>query len=115
MITKLQGLGRIMKNSIDVYTGSGKEELVNYITSWSATTQGDFEIVLADMVDVGYVHHDVNLSLDIVSKFSKIMLSLFKKLDDLDYIGKKSDSNIFVKEEVVAKQDVKQRRSFLLD
>ncbi len=115
MITKLQGLGRIMKNSIDVYTGSGKEELVNYITSWSATTQGDFENVLANMVDVTYIHHDVNLSLATVSKFSKIMLSLFKKLDDLDYIGKKSDSNIFVKEEVVAKQDVKQRRSFLLD
>jgi hypothetical protein len=115
IITKLQGLSRIVKNSIDVYTGTGKEELVNYITSWSASTQGDFETILAEMIEVRYIHHDVNLSLGIAAKFSKIMVSLFKKLDDLDYIGKKSDSNIFVKEEVVVKQDVKQRCSFLLD
>jgi len=43
------------------------------------------------------------------------MITLFKKLSELDYIGKKSDSNIFVKEEIVAKQEVKNRRSFLLD
>jgi hypothetical protein len=43
------------------------------------------------------------------------MLSLFKKLNELDYIGKKSDSGIFVKEEVVENTEVKSRRSFLLD
>ena len=115
IITKLITLARIIKNSIDIYIGTGKEELVNYLVDWSDTTQGEFEKVLDDMIAVEYKHYDVNLSLNTVSKFSKIMLSLFKKLEELDYIGKKSDSNIFVKEEVVVKQDVKQRRSFLLD
>jgi len=115
IITRLITLSRIIKNSMDVYIGTGKEELVNYLVDWSDATQGEFEKVLEDMIAVEYKHYDVNLSLDTVSKFSKIMLSLFKKLEELDYIGKKSDSNIFVKEEVVVKQDIKQRRSFLLD
>lgn len=43
------------------------------------------------------------------------MLPLFKKLNELDYIGKKNESGIFVKEEVVDKTEVKSRQSLLLD
>lgn len=115
MITYQMSLARVIKNNIDIYKGSGKEELINYLTSWSESSQGDFEKTLEDIIHLQYKHYDLNQSLNIISKFSKIILSLFKKLDDLDYIGQKTDSNIFVKEEVVAKQEIKQRRSFLLD
>jgi hypothetical protein len=43
------------------------------------------------------------------------MLSLFKKLSELEYIGKKAESGIFVKEEAVDPNEQKIRRSFLLD
>lgn len=115
LILKLMSLARLIKNNIDVYKGTGKEELINYLTSWSESTQGNFEKTLEDIIHLEYKHYDLNMSLDLVSQFSKVILSLFKKLDDLDYIGQKSDSNIFVKEEVVAKQEIKERRSFLLD
>ena len=115
VILTLMSLARLIKNNIDLYKGTGKEELINYLTSWTESSQGDFEKTLEDIIHLEYKHYDLNLSLHTISKFSKIILTLFKKLDDLDYIGQKSDSNIFVKEEVVAKQDVKQRRSFLLD
>lgn len=115
MMVHQMSLARVIKNNIDIYKGTGKEELINYLTSWSESTQGDFEKILEDVIHLQYKHYDLNLSLHLVSKFSKIILALFKKLDDLDYIGQKSDSNIFVKEEVVTKKEIKQRRSFLLD
>ncbi len=115
MITKLMALARVIKNSIDVYVGTGKEELLNYLSDWCDLNQGAFENVLIQMIDLEYQHTDINKALFNVSSFTKLMMSLFKKLNELDYIGKKSDSNIFVKEEVIAKPDVKSRRSFLLD
>ncbi|WP_299438961.1 hypothetical protein [uncultured Aquimarina sp.] len=115
MITKLMSLARVIKNSMDVYVGTGKEELLNYLSDWCDLNQGAFENVLVEMMDLEYQHTDINKALHNVSSFTKLMLSLFKKLNELDYIGKKSDSNIFVKEEVIAKPDVKNRRSFLLD
>ncbi|KAA1245331.1 type VI secretion system baseplate subunit TssK [Aquimarina sp. RZ0] len=115
MITKLMALARVIKNSMDVYVGTGKEELLNYLSDWCDLNQGAFENVLLEMMDLEYQHTDINKALYNVSSFTKLMLSLFKKLNELDYIGKKSDSNIFVKEEVIAKPDVKNRRSFLLD
>ena len=115
MITKLMTLARVTKNNLDVYIGTGKEELLNYLSDWCDLNQGAFENVLIDMIELQYNHADINQSLSKVSDFTKLMLMLFKRLSELDYIGKKSDSYIFVKEKVVAKEDVKSRRSFLLD
>ncbi|WP_026449508.1 type VI secretion system baseplate subunit TssK [Aequorivita capsosiphonis] len=115
MITKLMALARVIKNSMDVYVGTGKEELLNYLSDWCDVNQGAFENVLVEMIELEYQHTDINKALSKVSAFTKLMLSLFKKLNELDYIGKKSDSKIFVKEEIIAKNEVKNRRSFLLD
>ena len=115
MISKMVNLARTIKSSLDVFVGTGKEELLNYLTDWCDLNQGAFENVLIRMIDIDYVHTDINASLLSVSDFTKLMLSLFKKLNELDYIGKKSDSNIFVKEEAVENAKVKSRRSFLLD
>jgi len=115
MINKLSGLARVIKSGLDVYVGTGKEELLNYLTDWCDLNQGAFENVLIEMLEIKYEHTDINAALLKVSSFSKLMLSLFKKLNELDYIGKKEDSNIFVKEEVVDNVEVKNRRSFLLD
>lgn len=115
MVYRQASLARTIKSSLDVFTGTGKEDLLNYLTDWCDLNQGAFENVLIDMIDLEYVHTDINASLYKISAFTRLMLSLFKKLNELDYIGKKSDSNIFVKEEVVENKEVKNRRSFLLD
>ncbi|QXP59296.1 hypothetical protein [Olleya sp. HaHaR_3_96] len=115
MLTKLVSLARVIKSALDVYVGTGKEELLNYLTDWCDLNQGAFENVLIDMIELEYVHTNINESLYRTSAFTRLMLSLYKKLNELDYIGKKSDSNIFVKEEVVDNAEVKSRRSFLLD
>jgi len=115
MISKLTGLARVIKSSLDVYVGTGKEDFLNYLTDWCDLNQGAFENVLVDLIENKYNHSDINSSLIKVASFSKLMLSLFKRLNELDYIGKKSDTNIFVKEEVVDDDEVKGRRSFLFD
>ena len=115
MISKMVNLARVIKSNLDVYAGTGKEDFLNYLTDWCDLNQGAFENVLTETIDINYVHTDINAALTKVSSFTRLMLSLFKKLNELDYIGKKSDSGIFVKEEVVENTEVKSRRSFLLD
>ena len=115
MISKIVGLGRVIKGSLDVFVGAGKENFLNYLTNWCDLNQGSFENVLVETIELEYAHGDINSTLVNVSSFTKLMLSLFKKLSELDYIGKKEDSGIFVKEEVVESDELKGRRSFLLD
>lgn len=116
MILKLMGLSRVIKSNLDVFIGTGKEDLLNYLTDWCDLNQGAFENVMIGLIELEYVHTDINDSLFKISSFTRLMLSLFKRLNELDYIGSKENSHIFVKEEIVEnKKEIQGRRSFLLD
>lgn len=115
LIVKISSFARIIKNSLDVFAGAGKEQFLNYISDWGDLNQGGFENIMNDTININYQHTNINPSLDQISMFTRIILTTFKKLNELDYIGKKSDSNIFVKENVVDKTNESSRRSFLLD
>ena len=115
LFSKLGGLARVIKSSLDIFVGTGKEDFLNYLTNWCDLNQGALEGVLIETIEMEYVHTDINAALEKISSFTKLMLTLFKKLNELEYIGKKSETGIFVKEEVVDNKEVKGRRSFLLD
>jgi hypothetical protein len=118
MIVKISSLSRLMKNTMDCYLGSGKEELVTYFTEWCNVSQGELERIIMDLSNHQYDHLDINHSMDKVTEFTKIVSGLFHRLARLEYIGKRKEAGIFVKEEVVKQAQenpVQRRRSFLAD
>ncbi len=108
LFTNIACFARIMRNTIDSNTAAQKEELLNYFTNWSELKQGDFEKLLIYCINFSYDHHEIASSVDQFSEFIQIMNSLFTKLESLAYIGKKKETNIFVKEQTA-------KRSFLAD
>ena len=40
-VSKISSLSRLIKNTFDFYQGSGKEELINYLTEWCNISQGE--------------------------------------------------------------------------
>ncbi len=99
---------RIIRNTIDSNTSAAKEELLNYFTNWSELKQGDFEKLLLYCINFDYHHYDILISVEQFGEFIQIIGLLFEKLESLAYIGKKKETNIFVKEQ-------KTKRSFLAD
>lgn len=120
MLSVTASLARLIKNSLDVYVNTGKEDLMNYFTEWCELSQGALETVITDLGNYGYQHEDINAAVVKVSAFTKTVSALFYKLSKLDYIGKKREAAIFVKEEIVnppetAESTAKKRRNFLAD
>ncbi|MEO6670254.1 MAG: hypothetical protein ABIN36_12305 [Ferruginibacter sp.] len=117
MITGIASLSRGIKNIIDCYLGTGKEELINYFTEWCNISQGELERIIIDLANHQYDHLDINRSIDKVTEFTRIISGLFHKLSRIEYIGKRKEAGIFVKEEAVNQPDnpVQKRRSFLAD
>ena len=112
-------MARVLKNTLDQYVGAGKDELLNYFMEWCDLNQGELEILITNLTTHKYEHEDINNTVEITAAFTKSISSLFHSLSRLEYIGKKKEANIFVKEEVV-KSDfpetiVTKRRSFLAD
>jgi hypothetical protein len=99
---------RIMKNAIESNSGKAREELLNYFTDWCNLNQGEFEKILINTVNFKYEHTRILDTAVVMDQFVDVISTLFDKLSDLEYIGKKKDTGIFVKEQ-------KGKTSFLAD
>lgn len=98
MFDKVASLGRVMKNYIDSRSGSGKEELLNYFAEWCSIQQGDFETLFSDVLNTHYDHIDMYVLIEKIIFFVRTIDELFASLSRLDYIGRKKETGIFVKE-----------------
>jgi hypothetical protein len=119
MFSQVAAQARLVKNILDTFLNSGKEELLNYFTEWCDLNQGELETVITELGNHQYSHEDINEAVIKTQGYTKVISSLFYKLSRLDYIGKKREAGIFVKEEIVQTQKPdfvqKKRRSFLAD
>ena len=108
-------LARIMKNTIDLRIGSGKDELMNYLSEWCELKQGELEMMLGKMANAGFDNNDINKNIQQVVVFVKITSRLFETLSKLEFIGKRKESGVFVKEETAQQagnQQAPKRRFF---
>ena len=104
-------LGRIMKNTIDLRIGSGKDELMTYLSEWCELKQGELETMLGKIANTGFNNNDVNKNIQQVVQFVRVTLRLFETLSKLEFIGKKKESGIFVKEESPQQQAEAQQKA----
>lgn len=118
LLSTISAMARVFKNTLDMYIGSGKEELVNYLVEWCDVNQAELEGSITTLASHTYDHLAIHETIDKISGFTRVISQLFASLAKLEYIGKRKETNIFVKEQpVIAEPDplVKKRRSFLAD
>jgi hypothetical protein len=87
----ISGLARVMKNTIDLRIGSGKDELMNYLSEWCELKQGELESMLTNVANLPYNHNNINESIDPVIRFAKVTAKLFETLSNLEFFGKRKE------------------------
>ena len=107
---KIPMIATTINNSINKQSSVDREELLNYIKDWSSLKQGEFQTLLTDTIAYNYDHDDINKSILKLAPFINVLSKIFNTLSNLDFIGKKKDMHIFVKE-----QKEKPGNSFLVD
>ncbi|CAN5750923.1 hypothetical protein BH10BAC3_BH10BAC3_36410 [soil metagenome] len=101
LFANIASLARVMKNSIDLRIGSGKDEMLIYLSEWCELKQGELEAMLSSLAGLRYDNNDINGNIQKVITFVKVSSKLFETLSKLEFIGKKKESGIFVKEEAI--------------
>jgi len=114
LFANIAGLSRVMKNTIDLRIGSGKDEMLNYMSEWCELRQGELEAVLTSLADLRFNNNDINSLIQKIIGFVQITTKLFETLSKLDFIGKRKETGIFVKEEQTFNrgEEPKARRRF---
>ncbi len=103
----VSGLARAMKNTIDLRIGSGKDDLMNYLSKWSEQKQGELEAMLSRVANLSYNHNNINESIPPVVEFGKVITKLFETLSNLEFIDQQADDNRYF-----IKEDKQSRRGF---
>lgn len=89
LFSGIASLARVMKNAIDMRIGSGKEEMMNYLSEWSDLKQGELEALLVSLANIRYNNNDINKNIGKVTLFVKVTARLFDTLSKLEFIGKR--------------------------
>ncbi len=89
LFSSIASLARVMKNAIDMRIGSGKEEMINYLSEWCELNQGELETLLVNLANIRYNNNDINKNISKVTLFVKVTAKLFDTLSKLEFIGKR--------------------------
>lgn len=95
----MSAIARNVSNAINKQATADREELLNYIQDWSNLKQGEFEELIAKAIEYYYDHDDINKSINHLAPFVNAISKVTNTLSNLDFIGKKKDRQIFVKEQ----------------
>jgi len=99
LLSYVASLARIMKNTIDLRIGSGKDELMTYLSEWCELKQGELEAMISSLATLRYDHNDINQNIEKIARFVRVTGKLFETLSTLEFIGKRKEVGFFVKEE----------------
>lgn len=100
---------RLQSNVVNSQAPDRKEEMINYISDWCNLKQGELEKMFLEIVNYSYNHFEIASVMKKMITFIDTMAVMFDTLSRLEYIGKRKDTQIYIKEEV------KPKRSFLAD
>lgn len=99
-----------LKLAIDFLPAKEKEDLLLYLKEWNEVSPSEFEVLLNNVINLRYSHEDISASIEIIEDLLEFLSPTFKRLSELDLIGKrKSDKNLVVKE-----TSVKAKKGFRL-
>ncbi len=99
MVANAVSFARTLRYSIELLTGKGKDELLNYINTVIAVTPGDYLQTLTRLTDLEYRHTDLKDPLVRILEFCRVNRKLFDEWVRLDYIGQRKNEDIFIHEE----------------
>ncbi len=105
-------MAHIFFSSIKSIAGAEREELLKYFYEWKDVTPGNFEELLARLIEVVYNHHDIKSSMTVVDEFLRVIIALWNKLSTLEYIGQRKENIVVAEQQMV--QTVQAKRTWTL-
>jgi hypothetical protein len=105
-------MAHIFFSSVKSIAGAEREELLKYFYEWKDVTPGNFEELLARLIEVVYNHHDIRSSMQVVDEFLRVIIALWNKLSTLEYVGQRKENIVVAEQQIV--QTVQAKRTWTL-
>jgi hypothetical protein len=101
MVSCFSEMTHIFFSTVKSIPGAEREELLKYFYEWKDVTPGNFEELLARLIEVVYNHHDISASMITVDEFLRVIVALWNKLSSLEYIGQRKENIVVAEQQVI--------------
>jgi len=105
-------LARSLRNTMAVLPNDHKEELLNYVKEIIDLNPAEYTKGITDLIDFEYDHMLITSCLDTIGVFKNNTSRLFREWSQLDYIGKKKKTGIFVGEVKSDSESTKEKKKW---
>ncbi|MEJ1239301.1 FHA domain-containing protein [Chryseolinea sp. T2] len=95
MISYFCSFARVINSALNVLLRKDREELLEYFHKWFELPPRDMENMLRTLITLTYDHQDCYVSLQKVEKFIDRVVTMLKKLNELNYGTKASSEKIY--------------------
>jgi hypothetical protein len=106
MFILVMDMARIFKNSLDGWQGCGRDEFMTYISEWCNINEGEFDEAVNQTIKHQYDHNKIDFSVERILHLLSLFEQILRTLSGLDYIGKKIETDLFVKEETLMEEEI---------
>lgn len=112
LVSCFSEMAHIFFSSVKSIAGAEREELLKYFYEWKDVTPGNFEELLARMIEVVYNHHDIGSAMLTIDEFMRVIVALWNKLSTLEYIGQRKENIVVAEQQAI--QTVQTKRTWTL-
>lgn len=112
MVGYFSEMAHLFFSTVKSIAGAEREELLKYFYEWKDVTPGNFEELLARLIEVVYNHHDIQTAMQTVDEFLKVLIALWNKLSSLEYIGQRKENIVVAEQQVI--QTLQAKRTWTL-
>lgn len=112
MVGYFSEMAHVFFSTIKSIAGNEREELLKYFYEWKDVTPGNFEELLARLIEIVYNHHDISAAMVTIDEFIRVLIALWNKLSTLEYIGQRKENIVVAEQQVV--QAVQAKRTWTL-
>ena len=99
LLQQIVNVASHIKLALDFLPEKEKEDISSYFTEWNGISPSKFDELLNTVIELNYNHLLISDSFELIVEFTEIISDLFKRLSELDLIGKrKADKNMVVRE-----------------
>ncbi|QEM05329.1 hypothetical protein DIU31_018090 [Mucilaginibacter rubeus] len=112
LVSCFSEMAHLFFSTVKSMPGAEREELLKYFYEWKDVTPGNFEELLARLIEIIYNHHEINSSMTAIDEFMRVIVALWNKLSTLEYIGQRKENIVVAEQQAI--QTIQTKRTWTL-
>lgn len=112
LVRSINSLANILNSKLEILPEASRERLLQYYHDWTNVPPSEFLTGIEKMISIRYDHIDIASSLETSGAFISLLVTMFRKMSELEYIGMIRENIVVGDENLSINADTPKKRKW---